>query len=337
MEGTSTKVIVDECQAFCVTSCQFTDKFNSFGPLLFCPNLVFFHCRSGFLDESGSTAVWYLQGKLSSDATMVDLEAAAWQEEQRKNLRRRTRSSSSSATTAAANSANPTDRSSGGENTDGSEAVAAAAAAVASRDGSESVGRFLQRVAEGSGMTSSILGGLPEDEVYPPPSASTPEVATQGTASDTEAVAGSETKAESPASVAASKSTPELVLFARAKGRPFVYCGKVDCVSQEYVWSAGTSRLGAVKFTLALREWREAAAAAKAAATAASSEAVTGNEARGGEAEDVNVYIDGDSNIGGAVSSEGMLREEESDWGDAFGEIVREGLRPSSVLARSTA
>lgn len=126
-----------------------------------------------------------------------------------------------------------------------------------------------------------------------------------------------------PSPMSPPQSTPRLeplhlVLFARAKGRPFVYCGIVDCIGQDYVPTAGSSRLGAVKLTLALREWREAAAVSEADGEALSRRGVDS----GGE-----VY----------ARAGGVYAAEASSWGgsirlgeniDGFLDVVRAGLRP---------
>lgn len=259
---------------------------------------------SGFLDEVGSAAAWYLQGKLSSDATMVDVEAAEWQQQQQQQLRT-TRNVAGGSAAAVLNS--------------GAE-LAAQAAQAAQADGSDAVGRFLQRLADASGTPSSILGGLPEDDDGLPPrveariSSTLPRLAEAVAAEEAAAATarqaplrgddgtdwrgppldgGMTSRLSEGAAIGVGATSeglegtgrqkerakagrrsvrevqgprvperpepPHLVLFARAKGRPFVYCGAVDCVDQEYVWSASSSRLGAVRLTLALREWREVA------------------------------------------------------------------------------
>lgn len=230
---------------------------------------------------------------------MVDVEAAEWQQKQQQHLRE-TRNVAGGSAAAVLNS--------------GAELAAQAAQA----DGSDAVGRFLQRLADASGTPSSILGGLPEDDDGLPPrveartSSTLPHLAEaaaaeaaaaaarqplrgddgtdwqgpsldggttsrlsegaaigggatseglEGTGRKTDrASAGRRSAREVPGPrVSERPEPPHLVLFARAKGRPFVYCGAVDCVDQEYVWSASSSRLGAVRLTLALREWREVA------------------------------------------------------------------------------
>ncbi|CAN0109380.1 unnamed protein product, partial [Laminaria digitata] len=209
---------------------------------------------SGFLDESGSAAAWYLQGKLSSDATMVDLEAAEWQQQQQQTLR--------SGTSAIGTDLGTEPGTEPGIKPGTGSETGNSAAAAAADDGSDSVGKFLQRLADASGAPSSILGGLPEDDPTSISASTGGEgegaVATQGISPQL-AAAGEEGKGGGGEDGGKPAQAPHLVLFARAKGRPFVYCGAVDCVAEEYVWSAGSSRLGAVRFTLALREWREAA------------------------------------------------------------------------------
>ncbi|CAM9825654.1 unnamed protein product [Choristocarpus tenellus] len=53
-------------------------------------------------------------------------------------------------------------------------------------------------------------------------------------------------------------SPPQLALFARAKGKPYVYCGLVECLEHEYVWSRESIRLGMVRLRLGLQDWGEA-------------------------------------------------------------------------------
>lgn len=249
---------------------------------------------SGFLDESGSAAAWYLQGKLSSDATRVDLEAAEWQQQQQQQQTLR------SGTNLRTETGTGTSGGEGGGSLRNEKPVAAASA----DDGSDSVGKFLQRLADASGTPSSILGGLPEDDptsTAESTGAGTARTATQDTNPQLDAsgeeergAGGGDREGEKPA------QAPHLVLFARAKGRPFVYCGAVDCVAEEYVGSARSSRLGAVRFTLALREWREAAM----------------NSGGKGEAGD-------------RVASGGRSGNEAAD---VFTEVVREGLRPPALV-----
>lgn len=126
---------------------------------------------------------------------------------------------------------------------------------------------------------------------------------------------------------------PYLVLFARAKGRPFVYCGEVDCVKQEYVSSDESTRLGAVRLTLALREWREAAAAAVAAAASSSSANPSGEGKFRPErlsVEEVDRHRKGDEFR--QIREENQVDEEVDD----FGAVVREGLRPLPLVEHPT-
>ncbi|CAM9236532.1 unnamed protein product, partial [Sphacelaria rigidula] len=210
---------------------------------------------SGFLDENGSSAVWYLHGTLSNTDASYGASAAE------SSLRPPTtpaliRNVITFPSKPPNSRNNGTARSTG---TDGRFSNGAGGAVSTGRGGGEgdAVGRFLQRLADTS-STSSILGDLPPEETDLPPSGRRKEKkgqpGGQGSSADVERWAK-----ETP--------PPHLVLFARAKGRPFVYCGEVDCVAQEYVWSAGSTRLGAVRLTLALRQWREAAAAATADST----------------------------------------------------------------------
>lgn len=120
---------------------------------------------------------------------------------------------------------------------------------------------------------------------------------------------------------------PHLVLFARAKGRPFVYCGEVDCVAQEYVGSAGSARLGAVKLTLALRQWREAAAATTDSIRSGAGGYGSGNG--GGERGEVGVEIVDMYRKSNEFSLRGGLQFEERS--DVFADVVQEGLRPPSL------
>lgn len=122
-----------------------------------------------------------------------------------------------------------------------------------------------------------------------------------------------------------SQPPPHLVLFARAKGRPFVYCGEVDCVAQEYVWSAGSTRLGAVRLTLALRRWREAAAAATADSTRGGGGGYGGGNGSG-ERGEVGVEVVDMYRKSNEFSPRGGLQFEEGS--DVFADVVLEGLRP---------
>lgn len=162
------------------------------------------HSCSGFLDEKGSTAAWYLQGKLSSDAALVNGEAAEFQRQQG-TLRRARRGASPPGPMSIRN---PLD----GE----------------SNNGGDAIGKFLQRLAEASGTPSSMLGGLPEDD--PPPEGPADAGALldlfgggEGGEGDEGGAGGEQLESEL---LQQQQQQPHLVLFARAKGRPFVYCGE---------------------------------------------------------------------------------------------------------------
>lgn len=285
--------------------------------------------------------MWYLRGKISSDAAIVDLEAAGWQRRQQQFLRTVTKtrmgneasaecggdcdgddlvlpiyrspvlSSSSLPSSSSSLPLPPSSYSGSGSVRETSAAAAEARTAVTVGSSDTAVERFLQRLADSMGPgCSSLLGGLPPEE-------EDVNVRFSGGRKETAATATTSTKASPPLPTATTpapdhgfdekqrrggaSTPPQLVLFARAKGRPFVYCGAVDCIAQECVWNSGSSQLGAVRFTLALKEYREAALAP---------DAVLGAGFR--------------SDDGGGVSR-GV---DEAGRENAFMEVVREGLRP---------
>eukprot|EP00903_Cladosiphon_okamuranus_P019713 g18115.t1 len=324
---------------------SFVEFGNGYALLMNCGGSVDREHASGFLDEDGATAAWYLQGKLSSDAALVDSEAAEYQRQQQGTLRQGQQQGAAvpPSTGPASIPANLP----GGERDAGVGGWVSTgrAAFSAGRGGGggggsvgDAIGKFLQKLAEASGTPSSMLGGLPEDDPptflepqTPPPPPPPPRTGEEVSGlPQPSGLAGAGTAGQKDAgSHDVLQQTPHLVLFARAKGRPFVYCGAVDCIAQEYVWSAGSS-LGAVRFTLALREWREAAAVA-----AAPQQGVTGQRDRSGGGAGAGEAgggrggasgaggDDGRFNVGGVGAARGVYGE-----GNAFARLVEEGLRP---------
>lgn len=272
-------------------------------PLL-TPLLPFIGSDSGFLDESGTMAAWHLEGKLSSDATFVDSEAAEYQRQQQDSLRQERQGTTASTTPP----------SGGGGVADmftGRGVSSSTGAGDGGGGGGDAIGKFLQRVADASGTPSSMLGGLPEDD--PPAFLEAPRRGGGGAAAGVGA-GGEGADQEQP------QHAPHLVLFARVKGRPFVYCGAVDCVAQEYVWSAGSS-LGMVRFTLALREWHEAATAVVPAEASSQEEEAPRNSDGRGAATAPSAGGGRRSSVVGEVGA-GAYGE-----GNSFAGLVEEGFR----------
>ncbi|CAN0094218.1 unnamed protein product [Scytosiphon promiscuus] len=302
---------------------SFVEFCNGYALLMNCGGPPDREHASGFLDENGSTAAWYLRGQLSSDAALVDIdnEAAEFQRQQQDSLRRAQTGTSSAGTAAAP----PQDLNGGGAGggVPSGRAAAFSAGGTGAGDtvdgaggsaggGGDAIGKFLQRLADASGTPSSMLGGLPEDDppAYPErQTAGTPPAAATGdTLPDfVGARAGDQRQQQQQQG----QGPPHLVLFARAKGRPFVYCGEVDSVAQEYVWSAGSS-LGAVRFTLSLREWRQAAAV-----VAQSRE----------EGEEGGTQNGGREGTRGGIGGGGVGRGAYGG-GNAFAGLVEEGFEP---------
>lgn len=281
---------------------------------------------SGFLDENGSTAAWYLRGQLSSDAALVDIdnEAAEYQRQQQDSFRRAQTGTASTAT------ALPPDFNSNSRGVPNSRAAFSAGGTGAgdalegaggggSGGGGDAIGKFLQRLADASGTPSSMLGGLPEDD---PPAYSDRQSA--GPPQETGDRPPESGDAGEPADQLQQRQQlqgpPHLVLFARAKGRPFVYCGEVDSVAQEYVWSAGSS-LGAVRFTLSLREWRQAAAVVAPSREEGEEGDSQNRGIRGGGAGEGN---------GGRFGAPGAGEVGRGAYGggNAFAGLVEEGFEP---------
>ena len=337
---------------------SFVEFGNGYALLMNCGGPVGREHASGFLDEDGATAAWYLQGKLSSDAALVDSEAAEYQRQQQDTLRQVRQGGAAPPGPPTAEPPNfpggdgGAGGAGGGAFSAGRAAFSAGGTGTAGGDGSgtgsggsgggDAVGKFLQKLAEASGTPSSMLGGLPEDD--PPAFLETPPPPTPRTGEELSGSSPPLQQLSDPVGAGGVgvgdqgdelQQTPHLVLFARAKGRPFVYCGAVDCIAQEYVWSAGSS-LGAVRFTLALREWREAAAVA-----AAAPEEATSGQDRGRGRGEIGRSSGSDSGSGsgrggapsaggggrfnvGSVGGGGAVYGE----GNAFARLVEEGLRP---------
>ncbi|CAM9318210.1 unnamed protein product [Ectocarpus sp. 12 AP-2014] len=270
---------------------SFVEFGNGYALLMNCGGPIDREHASGFLDESGTTAAWYLEGKLSSDAAFVDNEAAEYQRQQQDSLRQERQGTTATATPPSGGRGMAEIFTGRGAPSSGGTGDAADGGG----GGGDAIGKFLQRLADASGTPSSMLGGLPEDD--PPAFLEAPPGGGAGPA-------GSVGAGGEGADQEQQQHPPHLVLFARVKGRPFVYCGAVDCVAQEYVWSAGSS-LGRVRFTLALREWHQAATAVVPAEASRREEGAPRRSSVVGEV-DAGVYGEGNSFAG--LVEEGFRR-----------------------------
>lgn len=183
----------------------------------------------------------------------------------------------------------------------------------------DAVATFLQRFADASDGPSSLLGELARDGADGAGGAG--DVGGDSARSEFQERAGGISSGDMISVPPARPAPLDLVLFARAKGRPFVYCGAVECIAQEYVSSAGSSRLGAVRLTLALREWREAIATAEEDREAFS---------RTGVGLGAGVY----ARAGGVYAAGGMAWGKDVAAGDRvddFLDVVQEGLRSDAI------
>ncbi|CAM9410412.1 unnamed protein product [Ectocarpus fasciculatus] len=294
---------------------SFVEFGNGYALLMNCGGPIDREHASGFLDESGTMAAWYLEGKLSSDAAFVDSEAAEYQRQQQDSLRQERQGTIATTTPPPSGGGGVAEIFTGrGVSSSSTGAGDAADGGGGGGGGGDAIGKFLQRLADASGTPSSMLGGLPEDD--PPAFLETPPRGGGGPA------AGVGAGGEGADQEEQQQHPPHLVLFARVKGRPFVYCGAVDCVAQEYVWSAGSS-LGMVRFTLALREWHEAATAEVSAAAASRREegAPRNSDGRGAAAAAPSAGGGGRSSPLGEMDA-GVYGE-----GNSFAGLVEEGFR----------
>jgi 3'-5' exonuclease len=120
---------------------------------------------------------------------------------------------------------------------------------TASKDDDDVI-RFLEKV---SSTTDTLLplGQLHTTSIAD--SAATAAVSTAETASATSFLQG-----HKPDSSSADPHPLRLVLFCRAPGQNFVYCGEVTCYHHEYVWRDG-EEVGSIRLSLALQDWPQLA------------------------------------------------------------------------------
>eukprot|EP00953_Heterococcus_sp_UTEX-ZZ885_P014921 8415-Heterococcus_DN1.PRE.2 len=116
---------------------------------------------------------------------------------------------------------------------------------TASKDDDDVI-RFLEKV---SSTTDTLL---PLGQLHTSTAASAASAAAE-TASSTSLFPGHKLDSSS-----ADHDPLRLVLFCRAPGHNFVYCGEVTCYHHEYVWRDG-EEVGSIRLSLALQDWPQLA------------------------------------------------------------------------------